>query len=164
MKAAPIQLTNYFVSELQFAANRGFKADSPTNVSADDLQVMLQPLPKEGNNREWQITLRVALNAAPESNSPYNFMIEMIGFITVAPSVAEIKIERFARINGTSLIFAAAREIVRAATARGPFNALLLPTVTFWEPPPGMPTSAQVNAETRKEEEVPRTKSQSDAT
>ena len=60
----------------------------------------------------------------------------MIGFVTVAESVAEHKIERFAQINGTSLIFAAAREIIKAATSRGPFQALLLPTVTFWEPPP----------------------------
>ena len=95
MKAAPIQLTNYFVLELQFVANRSYNRDSPTSVTAEDLQVAVQPSQKEDNKREWQITLRVALNASPESNSPYSFLIEIVGFVTVAESVAEHKIERF---------------------------------------------------------------------
>jgi preprotein translocase subunit SecB len=136
MKAAQIQLTNYFVSELQFAANRDFKPDNPCNVTADELQVAHQASPKGENKRQWQITLRIALNASPESNSPYSFLTEMIGFIDVAESVSDDYIERFARINGTSLVFAAAREIIKAATARGPFKPLMLPTVTFWEPKP----------------------------
>ena len=134
MKAAQIQLTNYFVSELQFAANRDFKLDSASSVGAEDLQVTHQASAKEGNRRQWQITLRIALNASPDSNSPYSFLVEMIGFINVAESVSDDRIERFARINGTSLVFAAAREIIKAATSRGPFPPLLLPTVTFWEP------------------------------
>ena len=134
MKAAQIQLTNYFVSELQFAANRDFKQDSPSSVTAEELQVAYQASPKSENKRQWQITLRIALSASPESNSPYSFLVEMIGLIDVAESVSEDYIERFARINGTSLVFAAAREIIKAATARGPFKPLMLPTVTFWEP------------------------------
>lgn len=134
MKAAQIQLRNYFVSELQFVANRDFNPDGPSNVGADDLQLKLQASPKADNKREWQITLRIALNASPESNSPYSFLVEMIGFIDVADSVSDDRIERFARINGTSLIFAAAREIIKAATSRGPYKPLMLPTVTFWEP------------------------------
>ena len=134
MKAAQIQLTNYFVSELQFAANRDFKLDSPSSVAAEDLQVTHHASSKGENKRQWQITLRIALNASPDSNSPYSFLVEMIGFIDVVESVSDDRIERFARINGTSLIFAAAREIIKAATSRGPFPPLLLPTVTFWEP------------------------------
>jgi preprotein translocase subunit SecB len=139
MKAAQIQLTNYFVSELQFVANRDYKKDAPSSITADNLQVVQQASANAENNREWQITLRVALNASPESNSPYSFLVEMVGFISVEESVSEDRIERFARINGTSLIFAAAREIIRAATSRGPFAPLLLPTVTFWEPKQEMP-------------------------
>lgn len=139
MKAAQIQLTNYFVSELQFVANRDFKLDVPANVAAADLQVAHQASASAENKRQWQITLRVALNASPESNSPYSFLVEMVGFIDVAESVSDERIERFARINGTSLIFAAAREIIKAATSRGPFKPLLLPTVTFWEPVPETP-------------------------
>lgn len=134
MRAAQIQLTNYFVSELQFAANRGFDADAESTILVDDLQVIPTASPRQDSPREWQITLRIALNAAPERNAPYTFLLEMIGFIHVDESVTDERVERFARINGTSLVFAAAREIIKAATSRGPFPPLLLPTVTFWEP------------------------------
>ena len=43
-------------------------------------------------------------------------------------------VERFVGINGASLVFSAAREILRAVTSLGPNGAVLLPTVTFWEP------------------------------
>jgi preprotein translocase subunit SecB len=133
MKAAQVQLTNYFVSELQFVANRDFKSDQSSSVGVEELQVTHQASARTENKREWQITLRIALNASPQANSPYSFLVEMIGFVDVAESVSDDRIERFARINGTSLVFSAAREIIKAATSRGPFPPLLLPTVTFWE-------------------------------
>ena len=70
MKAAQIQLVNYFVSELQFVANRDYKKDAPSSITADNLQIVQQASANTENNREWQITLRIALNASPESNSP----------------------------------------------------------------------------------------------
>jgi hypothetical protein len=67
--------------------------------------------------------------------------VEIIGFVRASPLVKEEDIERLMRINGTSLVFSAAREIIRAITSRGPFKPILLPTVTFWEakPPPPPP-------------------------
>lgn len=151
MKAAQIQLTNYFVSELQFVANREFKKDTPSSITAGELQVAHEVSPKAEDKRQWQITMRIALNASPESNSPYSFLVEMIGFISVAESVTDDYIERFARINGTSLVFAAAREIIRGATSRGPFPPLLLPTVTFWEPKPQPPLPEEISGATHTE-------------
>ena len=148
MRAAQVQITNYFVSELQFTANRSFDVSKPSVVTVDDLQVHTTATAKDEERADWQITLRVALDAPPDQNAPYSFLLEMIGFIHVDESVSEDRTERFARINGTSLVFSAAREIVKAATARGPFPPLLLPTVTFWEPkrdaPEKEPTSAVV--------------------
>src|SRR5438034_1199889 len=108
MKSAQIQLINYFVSELQFGANRGFQADAESTVSVDDLQVITTANPRPDSPREWQITLRIALDAPPERNVPYTFLVEMIGFIHVDESVTDERVERFARINGTSLVFSAA--------------------------------------------------------
>ena len=134
MKPAQIQLTNYFVSELQFTANRGFETEADSKILVDDLQLVTTANPRPDSPREWQITLRIALDAPPERNAPYTFLVEMIGFIHVDESVTDDRVGRFARINGTSLVFGAAREIIKAATSRGPFPPVLLPTVTFWEP------------------------------
>lgn len=133
MKAAQIELTDYFVSDLQFTANHSFDAQKPSKVGVDDLQVTNQPSRRPDDPRSWQITLRIALNVPAERNLPYSFLVEMIGFVRVSDSTNDENIERLVRINGASLIFSAAREIVRAVTSRGPFKPLLLPTVTFWE-------------------------------
>jgi preprotein translocase subunit SecB len=143
MKAAQIELTNYFVSDLQFTANHCFDAQKPSNVTVEDLQVTNQATPKADELRNWQITLRIALNVPADRNVPYSFLVEMIGFIHVADSVKEESIERLVRINGASMIFSAAREIVRAVTSRGPFQPLLLPTVTFWEAKPQAPSEVK---------------------
>lgn len=134
MRAAQISLTNYFVSELQFAANAGFDPGAMTPVEINDLQVVHDIVPKTEDKRSWQVKLRVALNAPAERNMPCTFLVEIIGFVHVAESVSEDHIERLATINGLALVFSAAREVVRAVTARGPFKSVLLPTVTFWEP------------------------------
>src|SRR5438105_2919949 len=134
MRAAQIELTNYFVSELQFSANWAFDPKAESSISIQDLQVIPTANAKPDSRREWQITLRVSLNAPPERNAPYTFLIEMIGFIHVDDSVTDDRVERLARINGTSLVFSAIREIIRAATSRGPYKPVLLPTVSFWEP------------------------------
>jgi preprotein translocase subunit SecB len=141
MKAALIDLTNYFVTELQFNANHGFDVQKPPQTGVDDLQVTPALSPNSEDLRNWQITLRIGLNAPLERNSPYSFLVEIIGFVRASPLVKEEDIERLMRINGTSLVFSAAREIIRAITSRGPFKPILLPTVTFWEakPPPPPP-------------------------
>ncbi|HEY3901116.1 MAG TPA: protein-export chaperone SecB [Chthoniobacter sp.] len=144
MKAALIELTNYFVSEMQFTANRGFDPQKQSCVGVDDLQVTNQATPKSDNRRDWQITLRIALNAPPDRNSPYSFLVEIIGFVHVSDGVKDENIDRMTCITGTSLVFSAAREIIRAVTSRGPYQPILLPTVTFWEPKPAPPPGEAV--------------------
>ncbi len=139
MRPAQIALDNYFVSELQFTANQSFNADQPHPIDITDLQVTHDAVSISENRHKWQITLRVALNTKSDRNLPYCFLVEMVGFVDVADSVSEENIERFVGINGTSLLFSAAREIVRAVTMRGPFKPILLPTVSFWEPKPEPP-------------------------
>jgi len=144
MKAALLELTNYFVTELQFNANHGFDAQKPSVIAVDDFNVTHDLTSKSEDRRNWQITLRIGLNAPAERNSPYSFLVEIIGFVCASATVKEEDIERLLRINGTSLVFSAAREIIRAITSRGPFKPILLPTVTFWEakpapPPPDLP-------------------------
>lgn len=134
MRPAQIALDNYFVSELQFTANQSFNANQPHPIDITDLQVTHDAVSVSENRHKWQVTLRVALNTKSDRNLPYCFLVEMVGFVDVAESVSEENIERFVGINGTSLLFSAAREIVRAVTMRGPFKPIMLPTVSFWEP------------------------------
>jgi preprotein translocase subunit SecB len=136
MRPAQIALTSYFVRELQFSENQAFDAQKISTIEIDDLQLTHEAKSKTEDRRSWELTLRIAVGAAPERNLPCSFLIEIIGLVRVDQSVKEENIERLIGINGISLVFSVAREIVRAVTSRGQFRPILLPTVTFWEPKP----------------------------
>ncbi len=40
------------------------------------------------------------------------------------------------KINGPSMLYGIAREVIRGVTARGPYFPILLPSATFFEPAP----------------------------
>ena len=41
--------------------------------------------------------------------------------------------EQFVRVNGSSMLYGAAREIVRSLTSRGPWGELMLPGISFYD-------------------------------
>lgn len=150
MRPAQISLTTYFVRELQFKLNGSFEPLSPWTTKLEDFEVTPRPVSKTEDRRSWELNLRLALNAPPERNCPYSFLIDLVGMVQVDQTVRDENIERFIDINGTSLVFSAAREIIRAVTSYGPHKPILLPTVTFWEPkpapavvPPAKPSEAE---------------------
>jgi preprotein translocase subunit SecB len=120
---------------LHFTANQGYDAEKPpTAIEVDDLEVKENAEPLAENRRSWRVSLGIELAAQPDRNLVGSFAIKIAGDIAVDQSVKDENIERFIRINGNALVFSAAREIIRDLTSRGPNKAILLPTVTFWEP------------------------------
>src|SRR5229473_2734839 len=132
MRAAQISLTNYFVSELQCRSNPAFEPQKPSEITIEDLDVKKDEKRSAEDPRKWEVTLRVKLIERPARNLPCNVALEIRGLVEVDQTVKDENIKRFVEINGASLVFSAAREIVRAITSRGPNGSILLPTVTFW--------------------------------
>jgi preprotein translocase subunit SecB len=145
MRLAQISLTNYFVSSLQLSTNSKFDPQNPTAIELEDFRIENDAEPTSENRRTWTVTLGVALTARPEKALPCELKLNMVGTVTVDQAVKDENIERLVRINGTSLVFGAARETIRAITSlTGPSRVVLLPTVTFWESKPAvLPTAAE---------------------
>ncbi len=83
--------------------------------------------------RDWQVTLKVWQNVTNGKNIPYEFSVEVVGLFEIS-SVPGVEIkdpEKFVRINGSSLLFGVAREIIRNNTSAGPYVPIMLPTVNF---------------------------------
>ncbi len=136
MKASPLDLTAYFVTELSLTANLEFLPEKTTRLRMEDLRISTDLRRQEGKP-SWQLVLKVQQNVGPERNSPYNFALTLIGLFDAHPSVPVEKTEQMVRVNGSSMLYAAAREILRADMARGPHFPLLLPSVSFYpEKPP----------------------------
>jgi preprotein translocase subunit SecB len=134
MKSSPLQLRRYFVTEISLTANREFDAKKEVKLGDGDLDVSPSFLMTENDPRQWQITLRIKQQPGrPDANAPYYFTLEMVGFFRVADDFPAEKVEWLVNTNGTSVLYSAAREVLRAAMAQGPYVQILLPTASFYD-------------------------------
>lgn len=134
MKSSALQLRRYIVTELSVSANRGFDPDKKVRLGLRDVVAQPECRGDEKKPREWQIVLKLKHSQSAESNSPYFFMIETVGFFTVKESVPAERVAEFVQVNGASVLYSTAREVLRSVMAMGPYLPILLPTVCFYEP------------------------------
>lgn len=134
MKPAPIQLTEYFLTELHLSANPKFDPKQEALLRFKDYHVTLAAAPNPEDNRDWRLTLKLQLQPPAEANVPYRLSAEIVASVIVHPKYAEDRIERLIKTNGPSMLFGAMREIIRDLTARGPYPAILIPSTSFYEP------------------------------
>ena len=137
MKAAPITLLEYFATDLSFSATREFAPDKPIELRLEDFEAMptVKFTPTEAEPRRWQVTLEIKHLPAGTANFPYSYRVVLVGFFRAEASVAPGNEERTIRIHGASVLYGMGREIVRALTGRGPHRPVLVPTVSFYDPP-----------------------------
>jgi preprotein translocase subunit SecB len=134
MKPAPIQLTEYFLTELHLSANPKFDLKQEALLCFKDFQVAMEAAHKPEDKRDWQLTLKLQLQPPAEANVPYRISAEMIASFTVHPKYPEDRVERLVKTNGPSMLLGAMREIIRDATSSGPYPAVMIPSASFYEP------------------------------
>lgn len=133
MKTSPLQLDNYFVSELHFAVNHAFDAAKVPDLSDDQFVVDAASLQDEKSPEKWQVTVRVKHQPIATTNAPYSFTLEVVGFFNVLPAYAHDK-ARLVKTNGPTILYGIAREVVRNITSSGPHPGVLIPSVSFFTP------------------------------
>ncbi len=131
MKLSPLQLEGYFLTELSFQADPAHDPGKPIQFHEHDLAVEPTTTPLSDQERRWQVTLKIRLQPRRESNSPYFLSLSLVGVVWAAPQIPADRLESLIRTNGPSMLYGAAREMVRDLTARGPYPALSLPSVSF---------------------------------
>ena len=154
MKLSPLQLEYYFVVESHVTACRDFKSEEPISVQASDIEVVPNVKPI-GEERRWEVTLRVQYTPGPEVNTPYTFSIELVGFFTVKPDWPADHVERLVHTNGPTILFGIARGVVRDITGRGPHPPMILPTASFVPDRTPAPGSSMVSEEAESTTELP---------
>ena len=136
MKPSALQLRNYIVTELSVSANRTFDPDKKVQLGLPDVTVESECVADKKDGRAWQIVLRIKQAQSAESNSPYFFMIEMAGFFMVSKAVSDERVAEFVEVNGASVLYSTAREVLRSTMAMGPYLPILLPAGCFFDPQP----------------------------
>lgn len=134
MKISPLQLRRYFVSESSCTANMDFDPGKQSELSFDQFHVETDLWQTEGKSGAWTLKMVITNQIGPQQNFPYEFKLVLHGFMVCTGTVPHgLEEARYVKINGFSILYGIAREIVRATTARGPWRDVMIPTVSFFE-------------------------------
>jgi preprotein translocase subunit SecB len=147
--ASPISCNTYYATELSVVANRKYDPEKPSDLTLDDLHVESSIAPL-GSNGRWMLVLTVEQDVGSVKNASYNFTLLLIGQFEIVKGVPEKHAEQLLLTNGSSLLYAAAREILRDITSKGPYPPLLLPTLSFLPLPKEEKAAEKTKKSTRK--------------
>lgn len=136
MRPSSIELERYFVTDLNISTNTEFDNSKPTGLTIRDLVTEPECYSEKADRQHWMIRLKVRNTDNKERNTPYFFSIEIAGFFSVVDSVPEDRVADFVKINGASILFGTAREVLRNAMSLGPYAPILLPAVCFLDAMP----------------------------
>jgi len=149
MKHSPLQLMRYLLTDIACTANPKFDPEKEMVGAMEEylIEAKANPLPPAGDipGHPWSVEMAVSQKIKEGQNIPYEFHIAMVGmfaFHNGAP--ADEKETQFVKVNGSSMLYGMAREHIRALTAAGPWGAVILPTMSFYD-----------NKEPSKKEEAP---------
>jgi len=137
MRLAPISLDHYYITELSIVAREPFEADQPMEARLEEFAASekVRMLEQDEEKKLWQVILTVSQQPAPESNFPYEFRVIITGYCRcMVESISAEEQEEMVRVNGSSMLYGVVREVVRENTARGPWQPILLPTISFFRP------------------------------
>lgn len=143
---ASVQLDGYFIKELHCEAGDGllakrskFMVGTGLHIQHSDI-VRCPPVSTNievefGRNKKdpskFRVTLKVYSDAAG-NDDPYMFNIQLVGYVSVDEGVNPFPgMDIFVERNAVMLLYSAAREILASVSGRGPFPAIILPTLTF---------------------------------
>lgn len=141
MKTAPLQLLDYWADFIQVEANPDFDAEKKVDLPHASLEVLhsVQPLPTKDDPDEagtaWNTRLEIIQTIPDGKNLPYTFTLRMQGIVAAHPAYKGDELERVVSANAPAMLFGAAREVIRAATGRGPYAPILIPSTNFLKDP-----------------------------
>lgn len=141
---ASVQLDGYYIKELhcavrgdldeqaKFTLGTGFHIQQPDVMLCPALTTKL--LVDMGQNKKDPSKFRVALRIVSDEEkeeTPYTFDVQLVGYFSVDVLKPFIGMDMFVYRNAVMILYSTAREVIASVTGRGPFPALILPTLTF---------------------------------
>jgi preprotein translocase subunit SecB len=141
MKQSPLQLLSYFVPEMSFSANQLFSQEKSIEGGIESFSVEAeasqQKAPNDFPGHSWSVQMVIAQDIKEGQNFPYRFKLIIVGMFALKEGVmTDDKESQFVKVNGSSIVYGVARELMRSATCLGPWGSLIIPTVSFYESAP----------------------------
>jgi hypothetical protein len=162
---SPLFLLRYFFSEVSVKAEDNGDVDAIVNFRGG-----IGEIPKEGPAKDafpsapddshgpYAVKLEVALENPTEGRARYTGKVVLMGIFAFKRGVIENEdkqeIETIVMVNGNSMLYGMAREMIHNITARGPALPFILQSVSFTPPPVkgAKPTADAIAAPAQKKE------------
>lgn len=132
MRGFPLKLANYYFPVTNVTANPEY--GSVDQVQPKDalkgLECKTTVQQVNENRRNYRILLHLKYDGN-EGRAPYRFNILAVGHYEVGETVPDEDVFKVAADNGASLLYSATREYLASITGRGPYEAVILPVVSF---------------------------------
>jgi preprotein translocase subunit SecB len=123
----PLQLRRHFLSRLDFSSIEEPAPDPQTATATTTLALGAN----SNNPRLWRVALTVDFRYNCDKLEVAKGTIVIVGIFEVSEAVPEPELPRFVAVNGASLLYGAAREVIATVGGRA-FNRLIpLPVMTF---------------------------------
>lgn len=129
MNASPLQLERHFFPKVQIDANPAGKVGTSNQINCQ-----VEVAAAEGDPKRFQVTVQIKLLSPPGEEACYTGEIHAVGLFRVLNGWPEAKMLTLVEANGAALLYGAIREMLLTITARGPWPAILLSSVTFVQP------------------------------
>jgi len=124
---SPVQLKQHGFTTLAVRANPG---GSLANMPSLEPVIRFEQAPSNPN--EWRLWLVLKLGSAdPARPFAYDADMQIQALIEVSHNFAAEQKETMALVNGFSILFSAAREMLLNVTARSAYGPVSLPTLSF---------------------------------
>ena len=130
MKLAPLQLNGCNFIEVSIKAHPGAEIG---NLNRVDYDVQVRTFQDENNPRMWFVFLDIKIKPDENIAAPYTGEISVMGSFNVAEIWPEARMEQLAYINGASVLYCSAREMISTITSKGFFEPLQIPAWSFFE-------------------------------
>jgi preprotein translocase subunit SecB len=136
---APLQLDRYFFTKLQIEANAAYiqsaAGESPGTENNQDIKLRLDL--GLGEHKEdptkFQVVVGIDELRSEKGELPYRIALEVIGQFSVDKNFKPENLRKLVQVNGASMLYSAARELVLTVTGRGPWPAYQLPAISLYD-------------------------------
>lgn len=121
---SPIQLIDYKILRINFDTQA--MEEQSGEIEFNHAMEIFRAA-EQGNT--WLVRLDVQFKPAAEKSAPYLGEIAVVGTFTLATDFAADKAEAMIYMNGGSILYGMAREILSNITARAVHGPVLMPTL-----------------------------------
>ena len=135
MAQPPVQLEESYYDVVSLEASPDYVPDPqarPVGPPERASQVKLDLATVDADPGVWRVSLDIRHKEAGGETPRYRFRLRIVGFFRWAGAeTPEADVARLVAVNGASILYSSARELLLLLTSRMPWGQLSLPTLSF---------------------------------